>query len=1114
MINDMNEAIGDDANLLEELADEIRSIMRKLFDSEISIDQLLERIASQDAEIAALLEKLTEAEGEINEAIEKENEKNRKGLENAKSKPNRSASDTKKINARVEKAAGKFRSGEQQRMAPGDVMADSLMAFAKEMAKSRNTLKALDAAMAELKKSDAYKNATPDQQMQMRLELEELLTNIVPEIDKDIKRASKFYIKKNEVDVKKIIEDHLKGNARGEKKKLSERIADQTGITDLDLLERLEKKIEEQIEQIVKERLAKAIQNKYEKSNKKAPKNLNFILQNIIQDLMSGVISDFDLKAAFAQHYNFQQLNDEIFEKIEHFAQVITELSEAGNRIAAEKASDELRKILREETSYRPFWGKMVYDYMHLSILSGFKTQWNAFIGAISEMLPEMMIRTTKAMVKNPAAPMLAIDHMLKSGVFMRSWKGLIAALKANENDVAKYGFYVMAETARISEGQLDEIILEGYKRGKPIMTRIMSVLMQPLRIVHALGAQDVFMNGTASEYLEYLDEFESQAGQSKTTWMQRLNPKVFTSLHKDVVAAMQRTNDPSFEQRYEDALESAEDMFADLGIKLPVNFSARLKQDMLKQAREEAGMKVRIDTIKEMMLMANPRGLGAHILKGIKGITVPREGESVAQVSGRLFLSTIMLLPRIMVASTSRMMSAFPLVGLASSFYHLRVGKIAVYVNGDVQHINYGWPEFWRRVFWNAAYTGITLGLFMSIFEFDDEDEDEKLLPLQDYLGKKKPGPRFFGRKIKLREDRIFDVTGELGGYFTSENSAEEGIKPLTLRMKINGKWRNITRLNYLVSFAPALHMMGEWRDELTYGYTDDMGVDKRDLEDSDVDKIADSFLMMMGEMTYSETLRTIKRLSLSPEGQVGERIVGELVVKPATIFTPRIYRDGMQSTLSAFGTARYENLGSSDILRPLENYYTARWMFDTVDKVDEAGYPLEYGNHIKNLPVVNLFTDDYWTEHTKGKLYYDLWQNRPNLMATKIQPTSFTTLTNPDISDDKVDLEPEEKQAMTTASRMVYGKLIELTYDEYGEKIESMTDAQFMEYNEQLQTGAKELVKDIYFYLRVNPKQKQPREPQEAIQLLMNPKEMQKIQDKNLQKILDVQLLEGPNK
>ena len=1067
LARDAQEKTHADRAELEKLGVELRKVQQQLFDQDISIEEILNDIASKDSRIAQLLEEVAKVEKKAENASAKAKQNNKEVTQNSRKKPNRSAKKAKDIASKLNDLADSLGDGSTlyASIVPIPVLQKAIKAFAKAIEATGNTIQALDEALAKLRDSREYKNASPSDRAKMQDDVRNFLNKNVDGLEQDVKDLSKKYMRENKISLKELIEDHLKGKGK-KRQSLAEVIAEATGITDMDTLKLLEKEIAKNIKDKVVAKMEDTIKRKFkatkdEDGNLLVPEKARRIAaEEIAQMVMMGALTNNDVRNAFSQYYGFISLDAEVVQKLDEFAEILTKLKESGNHIAAARVIKEMNKFLRKNTNWKKvyprYWASMIYDYMHLSVLSGVKTQMNALMGTVAEMVPELLIRSVKSMaVGSPALPFMAFMHVLSNGTFKRAWSGSVAAARRNENDVASYGFYTEDRLTNISSNNLDTVIMDGYKKGEPYIKRTISVLLNPLRLVHMLGAQDVMINNTASEYLEYLDAYESLAGQKGKTWMHRIGKANLSKLMETASELMNKQDDPDFQQKLDDTYDETVTLYNRLGIKVDKGLRNRLETQMIKAEREKAGMTQHINTVKEMMLMNDPKGYGAHILAGMRFMTAPRDTDSTPKAIARLFAAGILLLPRIMVNSTSRMFNRVPLAGLIPSAIIAYKDELPVYKDGKVETIKMT-PEqrkkYWQRaIFWNASYTALSMAAMFAMFDVEDDDEDFLDDPLANMFKVTKKGPVIFGKRFVLDPDRRFDVTGELGGFQRNSRSAEDGIEPLTVRWKKDdGEWVNITRANYAVSLAPVLHMLGTWRDEATYAKPEDW-------KERGPFDLHQHMLMTLGELTYAQTARDVKSIILSPEEDRDERIMNATVGKPLSLLGPRLYRDGVSTALSFTDVNRYEYLGDPGMFKAAEQFAAGRWFMDDVQKVDDYGYPLDYENKLQSIsPGLN----SYWEDHAEGKVPYELWHARPKLMDGRINKSNFQELSVSGHTVKGSEYSDEEKDALVIASRRLYGNLL----IEYADNLKGLPDDQFLKATEKLRRQAVEATKSYY--------------------------------------------------
>lgn len=802
---------------------------------------------------------------------------------------------------------------------------------------------------------------------------------------------------------------------------------DDLGVTDRDLIDQLTEALKDRMKEQIKDRVKKRLKSALEKLSKLNNKQRNGKLNDIIDAVALGALSDAQIRDMFADVYRFKGITPEMVKQLESLVALLFRFRAAKNDAAAQVVIDQIRNFIRDNTDYKRAWGAIIKEFMLYNVLSGIRTQMNAFAGAMTELIPGLVGQTFRYGTKNPVSPLFAAYQMMRSGVWSRALKSSAAAALANQNDVQQYGFYInpTSSLGDVNQNYLGDVIMNGLQKSKPFYIQMLSFVMQPFRMLHLLGAQDAFLNLTAKEFLEYMAAYESIAGESKKSWIARMNPKFIGDIQKMVRETMDPDKTSPGWREYVDRIYN-EDMaaFKLAGVKPPMNYKARLEQSLIEQDRESAGLGSKRDVIKEYMMMNTPYGIGSPVYNFFTDITTVRQNDPAYVQVGKTLMSMIFLLPRITINSVSRVFFGLPAIGLLNSFVRFRMGKYEVIENGRIVTKAMTPKEATEMLHADVAqhlvYMAIAAGIFGAMFTLvddDDEEDEDAYGEVRDKYGDPKRGMRVFGKRLVLDPDRLIDITGELGGYQFDARTSERGAQPLTIRVRASkdDEFKTLTKVQYAPSLGALLHMFATWRDELTFMPAEDQS------EISVMDPLTHA-MMIAGEMSFAETFRDIKAITFAGEGETANKIAERIAKKHTLLTQPRIYRDVTQSLLSMTENQQQRAIDPNKFLKPYESYFMAQWMFDTVEKVDVFGNPMNYENHMANLPLANLFVDDFWEKHTKGKPEYDLFYKHPGIMAPVINRPMFNQM--PLIKEGEYT--DAEKDVMVIGARKIFGAII----------------------------------------------------------------------------------------
>jgi hypothetical protein len=1062
IFEDRANAIGEDSEKLRELAVELRKLQKELFNSDLDIERVIAEIAAKDSRIADLLKKLENAETQQAKASTQASA-DRKGM---RSTPNRSAQAAKKFADKLDQFADDLDNITFSSIIPIPVLKAAIKAAAATLRLTGNTIQAVDDAIKALKDAPEYQNLDTQDQANARADVMDILKKNVDGLDKDLEKVSKTWLtkpgkkkpskKKKETTLAELVTDHLSGNTNS-KEDLASKIAAESGLTDIDAINDLAQAILEAIKEKVSAKILEKIESKYDKANKSFNKRKNQTAQELTKDIMNGALSDHNVMNAFSEYYGFTKITPEIIQKLNQFADVVNKLRDVKDNVAAAVVIEEMKKFMRENTSHRSLWASVAQDFMITATLSGVGTQTNAFVGGLSELIPGMVAETLRH-INKPVAIAKSIANVFTSGAFTRAVKMGIAAGRKNQNDVAIAGTYIDLKTGnKFTDGALNQFIVDGVRKNKGLTNKLLSASLFGMRINFLLGAYDAFKNTTAKEYLEYLDEWSKVTGQANFTPIQRMKPSNIKAIQELVEKNMLPQDQEGFEERLNESVEEGKAMMEKLGIEPPIYYRARRKQEMINDYREQMEVQEHMSTVKEMMLMSTPKGMiGARAYRAARQLNID-ENTSAWAWPFKLFGTANFLFPRIAIKSIGRVGDAMPIVGLAPYIHRAITGKQTVYKDGKVQRVAMTPSEkrrmissvMIRQALFTAVYAAIVTNMF--IFEDDDDEEEYRDDITGKLFGAKKSGPTFLGYRLRLDPNRLVDITGDMSDFRLDEATAGDNYAPMMLRFRTSpeGEWNNVVKTQYMVSMLPMFHMLGTWRDEMTYK-------PEEDWKDRGMFDVYEHAALSMGELSFNQMFRDVKTVQQAEEGNLWTEVGALAVERPLTAMLPNIYRDMTQAILAETDQVRKVSASNSSLAKPWTKYWITQWAMDDVPMVDSYGFSMPYENRLSKAPLFSMYVDPYYEKHAKGKVQYEMFLARPNIIDRKITKGNFQELSMYDAqrkSHGKArKYTDEERTALVMASRRLYGTLLE----KYSKELKGMTDDGFQKATSKLRSKA----------------------------------------------------------
>jgi hypothetical protein len=161
-------------------------------------------------------------------------------------------------------------------------------------------------------------------------------------------------------------------------------------------------------------------------------------------------------------------------------------------------------------------------------------------------------------------------------------------------------------------------------------------------------------------------------------------------------------------------------------------------------------------------------------------------------------------------------------------------------------------------------------------------------------------------------------------------------------------------------------------------------------------------------------------------------------------------------QAILAETDQVRKVSASNSSLAKPWTKYWITQWAMDDVPMVDSYGFSMPYENRLSKAPLFSMYVDPYYEKHAKGKVQYEMFLARPNIIDRKITKGNFQELSMYDAqrkSHGKArKYTDEERTALVMASRRLYGTLLE----KYSKELKGMTDDGFQKATSKLRSKA----------------------------------------------------------
>jgi len=725
--------------------------------------------------------------------------------------------------------------------------------------------------------------------------------------------------------IREVVKDHYLGKSPYART-LAQTIAKKTGLSESEseiMAEVIEQRILDRIKPIVESEMTRFIKDAYKpkteelrkkrREGKISEEELKELEKRIEQSKSQqevnrimklfrlGKISDnHDFAKAFENKFGFRTLSSETKKQLDSIAEQLFNLENKNERKIKKQIESGVEKefvinathkqqMLRLQRKYNSILEankklnyalalREITSAIYIHILSGPLTFVRAFIGGYGSGA----IGTGVYLLSNVHKPKALFEG------FKAVWKALPSAYKlAVESRKTGINFYgesaLKGEMSQESQGKYEQMMLSGlgsaFKNKEWLKVGYKSV-GQLLKVIHALGSLDAFMNTVGGTFVGTVEKSKKEG----------LPSQYFDSVYEDIakedwneyVNSIKETveneekSGKSFPRGKEYEIEfRIKDGIGLTGSRLTAkktfitNRIQELRQNELGEYLEDG-----VNLSKDASLMGTPDGYAGLIFRKVRPALDIKQEDDVQTATTKLILNMVFKFVRITGQLSNKTLNNIPVLGLANAFlgggYNHKTGEFdADFFKGKLRAN----PLLVKqRVANNLLITSTVLAAYLLMF---DDDEEEGL---------------------KLKEDRPLDVRGFGLGY--KENREKyENYQELSISFTKNeqGEFENYIRVNLLPEVAAFVSTIAVLSDYLKGDVSDKQlkEMKKSPLTNSMYKALGDN-AKILTESSFSSVGRMVKQFMYEDNLWEGMANVGRGVIIDNTkpLVQPTIFR------------------------------------------------------------------------------------------------------------------------------------------------------------------------------------------------------------------------------
>ncbi|MFN5416284.1 MAG: hypothetical protein ACK5B9_04445 [Flavobacteriia bacterium] len=652
--------------------------------------------------------------------------------------------------------------------------------------------------------------------------------------------------------LRELVKEHLRG-ANPSARTLAQAIASKTGKTTQevqDLADTIEELLNAKLEDLVKKEHQKFIdrQNKLEgktstedlkqkrREGKISAEELKELesriadtkskdeVNQIMKTLRMGALSDSnEFTKAFEKRFGFKNLNSAIRRQLDAIAYQIFELEKdvqkevldsEGNvkNIVSTARRSQIGRLQKQFNtlldSTRPWTAAKVFKEMvsaiYINMLSGPLTFVRAFVGGYSSGV----LGTATYVISNLHKP-----RALMQG-FIAAYESLPSAYRrAVQSRKSGYDLFgessLKGDQSQDSQGWYEKTLLNGLGEAldnKEYGKVVLKSVGQLLKVIHALGSLDAFMNTVSGAMIGTTEAVKGGTfnPSNKSDLNADYNDIALTEWNEIKANAekqvdMQQPN-ISAEKRQSEVTKIIKQELGIRGSRLDAKktYVTNRVQELRENALGEAFVEG-VQMSKDASLMGTPDGLTGYVVSKVKPVLNIKESDNALLAASKFLLNGLFKFVRITGQLANKTMNNIPLIGILNAFigpgFNHKTGEFDLNIIKGKVRSN---PLLVKqRVFNNILITATTIVAYSLMFEDDDEEG------------------------IKLKKDRPFDLrafgNGGMGGKGKNERKYENFQNlSVSFTKDKDGNWTNYVSVKLTPELAAMVATLGSLSDLL----------------------------------------------------------------------------------------------------------------------------------------------------------------------------------------------------------------------------------------------------------------------------------------------------------
>jgi hypothetical protein len=707
-----------------------------------------------------------------------------------------------------------------------------------------------------------------------------------------------------------------------------------------------------EVSKFIKDKMNNELSKRLKETKEKTEEQKEIIKENqklinkVQKIVVLGGLDNASFRNAFADKYGFKEVDAKMADEIQELYSDAVRYRDNGQTELFRKTQGKINTYLNniKDKSKAKEVAEFLQSLDYSNVLSGFNTQLNAGFGGLAGTVFNGIAFTLRNLIYNPKSVFYGAKKAFSSVNRKAAISESVLAANTNFTRFDETEWTNAAAASNKGQNVFEQQVLKGafhYFKNlskekslpnnmKNLVMGVGQVLIQTSRMTFLLKAQDAFVRGFTSEYVQAVKSYNDEArsfGYSPITSMfmnntplqktmdEKLGYKDVEKLRKDAKIELSNEYD-NIVKRVDDKIDNGEissinrqieidkrakmlfgtSMYQAFKGALAGNEKSKSKyngyinrrvKDMVENERPEDLMEFGNGLASNWLMMNEPEtGIGMSITSLFRKMTSITDDTSPSGAFAKLATSFIIKFPRITGNTINTVLTNVPVFGLIpGTFTYAKNEKGTI---RPVMRHKHNMEAFKQNLMTNAITTTLAYVVFESIFDYDEGDDEWKLDP-----------------------NRLIDITSTGSGDYAKMKQSEKGWQGFAMRFRAtpSSDWTEYKKMQYIPQMMGVTAILGRMSDDVK-GFSKDpftsQTLKDKGLSSSDqIWKYTSTTLETLMEGSFNSVGRQVKQVMYADDMIEGFGIMGEsfLTTPIKNLSQPLFVRDVLNEVKSVQG-------------------------------------------------------------------------------------------------------------------------------------------------------------------------------------------------------------------